>query len=91
MSADVSGVDWPLVLGSFSAVVLFLFSVALVAVVARRKGISYESLLPHWHTVLIVFTCEMFNFLSFFSCDPSLKVKAAAEEKKKRYCLLSAY
>lgn len=47
MSADVSGVDWPLVLGSFSAVVLFLFSVALVAVVARRKGISYESLLPH--------------------------------------------
>ncbi|XP_036971978.1 uncharacterized protein LOC119029324 isoform X1 [Acanthopagrus latus] len=36
-SQDVSGVDWPLVLGSFSAVVLFLFSVALVAVVARRK------------------------------------------------------
>ncbi|XP_073327262.1 uncharacterized protein [Pagrus major] len=47
-SQDGSGVDWPLVLGSFSAVVLFLFSVALVAMVVRRK------------------------------------VKAAAEEKKKR-------
>lgn len=47
-SPDVSGVDWPLVLGSFSAVVLFLCSVVLVAVVAHRK------------------------------------VKAAAEEKKKR-------
>ncbi|XP_070684219.1 uncharacterized protein [Pempheris klunzingeri] len=47
-SPDLSGVDWPLVLGSFSAVVLFLCSVALVAVVAHRK------------------------------------VKAAAEEKKKR-------
>ncbi|XP_041789605.1 uncharacterized protein LOC121604217 isoform X2 [Chelmon rostratus] len=47
-SPDASGVDWPLVLGSFSAVVLFLCSVALIAVVAHRK------------------------------------VKAAAEEKKKR-------
>ncbi|XP_071359394.1 uncharacterized protein [Trachinotus anak] len=32
-----SGVDWPLVLGSFSAVVLLLCSVALVVVVAHRK------------------------------------------------------
>nr|XP_020502029.1 uncharacterized protein LOC109993432 [Labrus bergylta] len=32
-----SGVDWPLVLGSFSAVVLFLCSLALVVVVAHRK------------------------------------------------------
>ncbi|XP_040001007.1 uncharacterized protein LOC120799742 [Xiphias gladius] len=32
-----SGVDWLLVLGSFSAVVLFLCSVALVVVVAHRK------------------------------------------------------
>ncbi|KAL7404285.1 hypothetical protein ABVT39_012512 [Epinephelus coioides] len=47
-STDWSRVDWPLILGSFSAVVLFLCSVALVAVVAHRK------------------------------------VKAAAEEKKKR-------
>lgn len=44
MSADVSGVDWPLILGSFSAVVLFLCSVALVAVVAHRKGISHMNL-----------------------------------------------
>ncbi|XP_076026350.1 uncharacterized protein LOC143016103 [Genypterus blacodes] len=36
-SPDQSGVDWPLVLGSFSAVVLFLCSVAVVAVVAHRK------------------------------------------------------
>lgn len=36
-SPDLSGVDWPLVLGSFSAVVLFLCSVALVVVVAHRK------------------------------------------------------
>ncbi|XP_078136933.1 uncharacterized protein LOC144537242 isoform X1 [Sander vitreus] len=47
-TTDLSGVDWPLVLGSFSAVVLFICSVALVLVVAHRK------------------------------------VKAAAEEKKKR-------
>lgn len=40
MSADGSGVDWPLVLGSFSAVVLFLCSVVVVAVVVHRKGIS---------------------------------------------------
>ncbi|XP_069553419.1 uncharacterized protein [Brachyistius frenatus] len=31
------GVDWPLVLGSFSAVVLFLCSLALIVIVARRK------------------------------------------------------
>ncbi|KAK9540041.1 hypothetical protein VZT92_002515 [Zoarces viviparus] len=36
-SPDLSGVDWPLVLGSFSAVVLFLCSVALVVVLAHRK------------------------------------------------------
>ncbi|XP_063740869.1 uncharacterized protein LOC134865297 isoform X2 [Eleginops maclovinus] len=36
-STDFSAVDWPLVLGSFSAVVLFLCSVVLVVVVARRK------------------------------------------------------
>ncbi|XP_056264817.1 uncharacterized protein LOC130189856 isoform X2 [Pseudoliparis swirei] len=36
-STDLSGVDWPLVLGSFATVVLFLCSVALVVVVARRK------------------------------------------------------
>ncbi|XP_029294317.1 uncharacterized protein LOC115012641 isoform X2 [Cottoperca gobio] len=36
-STDMFGVDWPLVLGSFSVVVLFLCSVALVVVVARRK------------------------------------------------------
>ncbi|KAI9545725.1 hypothetical protein NQZ68_034495 [Dissostichus eleginoides] len=36
-STDFSAVDWPLVLGSFSAVVLFLCSVILVVVVARRK------------------------------------------------------
>nr|XP_057947581.1 uncharacterized protein LOC131141440 [Doryrhamphus excisus] len=34
---DVPSVDWPLVLGSFSAVVLFLISVALVAVVIQKK------------------------------------------------------
>ncbi|CAG5941992.1 unnamed protein product, partial [Menidia menidia] len=32
------GVDWPLVLGSVSAAVLFLCSLALVVVVAQRKG-----------------------------------------------------
>ncbi|XP_035516374.1 uncharacterized protein LOC118327202 isoform X1 [Morone saxatilis] len=36
-SPGVSGVDWPLVLGSFSTVVLFLCSVAVIAVVAHRK------------------------------------------------------
>ncbi|XP_008274794.1 uncharacterized protein LOC103353533 isoform X2 [Stegastes partitus] len=36
-SPDSSGVDWPLVLGSFSAVVLFLCSLALVVVVVHRK------------------------------------------------------
>ncbi|XP_041837919.1 uncharacterized protein LOC121637740 isoform X2 [Melanotaenia boesemani] len=34
----LTGVDWPLVLGSLSAAVLFLCSLALVAVVARRKA-----------------------------------------------------
>ncbi|XP_034045017.1 uncharacterized protein LOC117526994 isoform X2 [Thalassophryne amazonica] len=34
---EASGVDWPLVLGSLSAVVLFLCSVALTIVVAHRK------------------------------------------------------
>ncbi|XP_040891249.1 uncharacterized protein LOC121180150 [Toxotes jaculatrix] len=47
-SSDLLGVDWPLVLGSASAVVLFLCSLAFVTVMAHRK------------------------------------VKAAAEEKKKR-------
>ncbi|XP_022622597.1 leukocyte immunoglobulin-like receptor subfamily B member 3 isoform X2 [Seriola dumerili] len=37
-SLDSSGVDWPLVLGSFSAVVLFLLSVLLVVLVALRKA-----------------------------------------------------
>ncbi|XP_044044938.1 uncharacterized protein LOC122872903 isoform X4 [Siniperca chuatsi] len=36
-SPDLSGVDWPLILGSFSSAVLFLCSVALVVVVAHRK------------------------------------------------------
>ncbi|XP_035022374.2 uncharacterized protein LOC118115375 isoform X1 [Hippoglossus stenolepis] len=36
-SPGLSGVDWPMVLGSFSAVVLFLCSVVLVVVVAHRK------------------------------------------------------
>ncbi|XP_054460393.1 uncharacterized protein LOC129095837 isoform X2 [Anoplopoma fimbria] len=36
-STDLSAVDWPLVLGSISTVVLFLCSVALVVVVAHRK------------------------------------------------------
>uniref|UniRef100_UPI0037E9C91E uncharacterized protein n=1 Tax=Semicossyphus pulcher TaxID=241346 RepID=UPI0037E9C91E len=36
-SPDALAVDWPLVLGSFSAVVLFLCSLALVVVVALRK------------------------------------------------------
>ncbi|XP_042341866.1 alpha-1B-glycoprotein-like isoform X2 [Plectropomus leopardus] len=36
-STDRLGVDWPLVLGAFSAVVLCLCSVALVVVVAHRK------------------------------------------------------
>jgi len=44
MSADLSGVDWPLVLGSFATVVLFLCSVALVVVVARRKGMCHMNL-----------------------------------------------
>ncbi|XP_059187741.1 uncharacterized protein LOC131970372 [Centropristis striata] len=34
---DVSAVDWPLVMGIFSAVVLFLCSVVLVVVVAHRR------------------------------------------------------
>ncbi|XP_034398609.1 uncharacterized protein LOC117737007 isoform X2 [Cyclopterus lumpus] len=37
VTRDLSGVDWPLVLGSFSAAVLFLCSVALVVVVVHRK------------------------------------------------------
>lgn len=40
MSSDSSRVDWPLVLGSFSAGVLFLGVVALVVVVAHRKGMT---------------------------------------------------
>ncbi|XP_074518577.1 uncharacterized protein LOC141784620 isoform X2 [Halichoeres trimaculatus] len=36
-SPDVPSVDWPFVLGSFSAVVLFLCSLVLVVVVAHRK------------------------------------------------------
>ncbi|XP_028311033.1 uncharacterized protein LOC114468365 isoform X2 [Gouania willdenowi] len=36
-SQDVSGVDWPLVLGSFSAAVLFISSLALIVVIAHRK------------------------------------------------------
>ncbi|XP_029365005.1 uncharacterized protein LOC115047913 isoform X2 [Echeneis naucrates] len=36
-SPDLSDVDWPLILGSFSAVVLLLCSVALVVVVAHRR------------------------------------------------------
>lgn len=44
ISADESGVDWPLVVGSFSAGVLFLCSVVVVAVVAHRKGISHVNL-----------------------------------------------
>ncbi|XP_035494084.2 uncharacterized protein LOC118313017 isoform X2 [Scophthalmus maximus] len=39
----LSGVDWPLVLGSSSAVVLFLCSVALVVVVAHRKERKHSS------------------------------------------------
>lgn len=38
MCADGFGVDWPLVLGSLSAVLLFLCSVVIVAVVVQRKG-----------------------------------------------------
>ncbi|XP_057699952.1 uncharacterized protein LOC130920624 isoform X2 [Corythoichthys intestinalis] len=34
---DISGVDWPLILGSLSAVVLFLCSLALLVVVVHKK------------------------------------------------------
>ncbi|CAK6953444.1 uncharacterized protein LOC128366039 [Scomber scombrus] len=37
-STALSGVDWPLALGSFSAAVLFLSSAALVVMLACRKG-----------------------------------------------------
>ncbi|XP_047432545.1 uncharacterized protein LOC125000860 isoform X2 [Mugil cephalus] len=37
LSTDSSHVDWPLVLGSFSAVVLFLCSLIVVAVVGHKK------------------------------------------------------
>ncbi|XP_034713578.1 uncharacterized protein LOC117935482 isoform X1 [Etheostoma cragini] len=36
-STDLSGVDWPLVLGSFSVVVLIICAVSLLVVVAHRK------------------------------------------------------
>lgn len=39
LCADGSAVDWPLVLGSFSAAMLFLCSVLVVAMVVHRKGI----------------------------------------------------
>lgn len=75
--ADLSGVDWPLVLGSFSAAVLFLCSVALVVMVARRKGISqvyHESLLSHryLYAFMIAFLCENLYFLSTASLFTSL-------------------
>ncbi|GAA6232344.1 uncharacterized protein LOC108875907 isoform X1 [Lates japonicus] len=37
-SSDLLGMDWPLVLGSFAAVVLFLSSAVLVVVAAHRKA-----------------------------------------------------
>ncbi|XP_050926641.1 uncharacterized protein LOC108875907 isoform X4 [Lates calcarifer] len=37
-SPDLLGMDWPLVLGSFAAVVLFLCSAVLVVVAAHRKA-----------------------------------------------------
>ncbi|XP_061686149.1 uncharacterized protein LOC133506231 isoform X2 [Syngnathoides biaculeatus] len=36
-SPDVSAVDWPLILGSFSAVVLFLCSLGLLLLVVRKR------------------------------------------------------
>lgn len=44
ISADKPNVDWPLILGSLSAVVLFLTSVIVIAVVLHRKGILPEDL-----------------------------------------------
>lgn len=44
LCADESAVDWPLVLGSFSAVMLFLCLVLVVATVVHRKGISASRL-----------------------------------------------
>lgn len=53
MSAALSGVDWPLALGSFSAAVLFLSSVTLVVMLACRKGISHTNS----ETLLFIDTC----------------------------------
>lgn len=43
--ADVQHLDWPLLVGSLSAVLLFLCSVVLVVVLTHRKGISHMNLL----------------------------------------------
>lgn len=86
MSADLSGVDWPLVLGSFSAVVLFICSVALVVVVAHRKGILHMNLcFLTWyiHAAVIVFHCETYYFLYFFSFHNPLKLKQRPRKRRK--------
>ncbi|CAN9510509.1 unnamed protein product [Ophioblennius macclurei] len=36
-TAGSSGIDWPLILGSFSTVVLFIFSLALLAMLVHKK------------------------------------------------------
>lgn len=87
MFAAVSAVDWPLVLGSLSAVVLFLCSVILVAVVAHRKGISDVKL--HDLTgiltlfINISFVCVKSYFLSFFSFHPLLKLKQQPRKRRR--------
>lgn len=85
--ADDSGIDWPLVLGSFSAGVLFLTSVIVVAVVVHRRGTSLVILRQKKHIsfVMVSCLCQMCNFL--FLLFVIFQVKAAAKEKKRRYRL----
>lgn len=91
MLAD-TGVDWPLVLGSFSAVVLFLCSVVLVVVVAHRKGISHmhKSLLFHQCIFFLLPLSSLVKLISLFAS--LLYSKSSSREKEEKvlslYCSL---
>lgn len=79
-----SGVDWPLVLGSFSAVMLFLCSVVVVAAVVHRKGI-HGSLLSRRFSDACP-TAFSYLFVPLIPCFQS-KSSSEGKEAKVWFCL----
>ena len=70
MCLGAFSVDWPLVAGSFSAVVLFIIAVALFVYMVQRKGARKgymcQGAVSKTHVFGFIYGCDSSEIISFF-------------------------